>query len=90
MTRFVDWDQLVTGELHEQEETILGQIKDIVEPRDVNFYDCIYVEIEKQSTKRNTSVCGLTYIITPKYYSTSWLKASMPICRVKRKLQMDP
>ena len=76
-------------EFHEQEDTILGQIKDIVEPRDVNFYDCIYVEIEKQSTKINTPVCVLTYIVTPKYYYASLLKASVPICRVKRKLQMD-
>ena len=90
MTWFVDWDQSVTMELHEQEDTILGKIKDIVEPRDVNFYHCIWVEVEKKSTKRNNTVHALTYIVTPKYYSTSWLKALVHIFRVKRKLQMDP
>jgi len=68
---------------------MLGQIKDIVGPRDVNLYDFIHIEEEKWWAKLNIPLHALAYVLTPKYYSTSWLKAPAPGGGVKRKPFMD-
>jgi hypothetical protein len=70
-------------------DTMLGQIKDIVGPRDVNFYDYIQIEEQEQWTKLTIPLHALAYVVTPKHYSTSWLKAAAPDSGLKRKLHMD-
>ena len=47
MIRFADTDKPVIGEVYEQMDTMLGQIKDIVHNRDLDLYklihDCVCV-----------------------------------------------
>jgi hypothetical protein len=47
MIKFVDSNRSIIGEVYEQMDSMLGQIKDIVEPRDVNLYNQICAEVEK-------------------------------------------
>ena len=42
MIRFADTNKSVTGEVYEQMDSMLGQIKDIVESKDPIVYDHIY------------------------------------------------
>jgi len=42
MIRFADTDKPVIGEVYEQMETMLGQIKDIVQDDDPNLYTLIH------------------------------------------------
>ena len=53
MIRFADSDQPVIGEVYEQMDTMLGQIKDIVKPRDPHLYDFIRKTVEKRWEKLN-------------------------------------
>jgi len=46
MIQFANSDWLVIREVYEQMDTILGQIEDIVQPRNVNLYDHICIEVE--------------------------------------------
>jgi hypothetical protein len=48
MIKFADSDRPIIGEVYEQMDSMLGQIKDIVEPKDVNLYNLIRVEVEKR------------------------------------------
>jgi hypothetical protein len=54
-------------------DSMLGQIKDIVHPRDVNLYNHIRVEVEKWWEMLNIPLHALAYVLTPKYYHVSWL-----------------
>ena len=42
MIQFADTDRPVIGEVYEQMDSMLGQIKDIVEPKDAILYDHIH------------------------------------------------
>jgi hypothetical protein len=48
MIRFANIDQLVIGEVYEQMDNMLGQIKDIVELRDVFLYYHIHKHVVKK------------------------------------------
>jgi hypothetical protein len=73
MIRFEDFDRPIIGEVYEQMDNMLGQIKDIVESRDQKLYDFISIEVEKLWEKLNIPLHALAYVLTPKYYHTSWL-----------------
>jgi hypothetical protein len=45
MIQFANSDRPIIGEVYEQMDNMLGQIKDIVEPRDQNLYDFISIEV---------------------------------------------
>jgi hypothetical protein len=45
-------------------DSILGQIKDIIEPRDVNLYNHIHVEVEKWWEMLNIPPHALAYVLT--------------------------
>jgi hypothetical protein len=90
MIRFADSDQPVIGEVYEQMDNMLGQIKDIVEPRDHNLYDFISIEVEKRWEKLNIPLHALAYVLTPKYYHTSWLSTPALGGGAKRKPHQDP
>jgi hypothetical protein len=90
MIQFADSDQPVFGVVYGHMDTMVGQIKDIVESRDVNLYDYICVEVKKWWARLNIPLHALAYVLTPKHYSTSWLEAPMLGGEVKRKLHMDP
>jgi hypothetical protein len=69
MIQFVDSYQPVIGEVYEQMDTMLGHIKDIVQPSDVNMYNHIRIEVEKTvgKTKYSTtslSICAYTKILS--------------------------
>jgi hypothetical protein len=68
MIRFADSDRPIIREVYEQMDNMLGQIKDIVEPRDQILYDFISIEVEKQWEKLNIPLHALAYVLTPKYY----------------------
>lgn len=46
MIKFGDSDRPIIGEVYEQMDSMLGQIKDIVEPRDITLYNYIRAEVE--------------------------------------------
>ena len=48
MIRFADIDQPVIGEVYEQMNSMLGQIKDIVELKNAILYDHIHKHVVKK------------------------------------------
>jgi len=73
MIRFAYSYWPIIGEVYEQMDSMLGQIKDIVEPRDITLYNYICVEVEKRWEMLNIPLNALAYVLTPKYYHPSWL-----------------
>jgi hypothetical protein len=73
MIKFTDLDRPIIGEVYVQMNSKLRKIKDIVEPRDVNLYNHIRVEVEKWWEMINIPLHALAYVLTPKYYHVSWL-----------------
>jgi hypothetical protein len=69
--KFADLYQPIIVEVYEQIDNMLGQIKDIVEARDVNLYNHIHVEVKKQWEMLNIPLHALTYVLTPKCYHVS-------------------
>jgi hypothetical protein len=77
MIKFSDLDRPIIGEVYEQMDSMIGLIKDIVEPKDVDMYNLIRVEVEKQWEMLNIPLHALAYVLTPKYYHVSWLSTSV-------------
>jgi hypothetical protein len=90
MIKFSDSDRPIIGEVYEQMDSMLGLIKDIVEPKDVDMYNLIRVEVEKQWEILNIPLHALAYMLTPKYYHVSWLSTPTPGCGTKKKPHQDP
>jgi hypothetical protein len=67
MIRFASTDQPMIGEVYEQMKSMLGQIKDIVEPRDAILYDHIHKHVVKRWDNLNVPLHALAYVLTPKY-----------------------
>jgi hypothetical protein len=59
-------------------DNTLGQIKDIVQPRDTILYNHIHKHVVKRWDYLNVPLHALAYVLTPKYYSPSWLAQPMP------------
>ena len=78
MMKFADSDRPIIGEVYEKVDNMLGQIKDIVEPRDITLYSDIRAEVEKQWDMLNVPLHALAYVLTPKYYHPSWLSTPAP------------
>lgn len=78
MIKFVDFDQPIIGEVYEQMNSILGHIKDIVEPIYVNLYNYICADVEKWWEMLNIPLHALGYVLTPKYYHASWISSLAP------------
>jgi hypothetical protein len=57
MIKFSDLDRPIIGEVYEQMDSMLGLIKDIVEPKDVDMYNLIRVEVEKRWEMLNIPTC---------------------------------
>jgi hypothetical protein len=90
MIKFSDSDRPIIGEVYEQMDSMLGLIKDIVEPKDVNMYNLIRVEVEKRWEMLNIPLHALAYVLTPKYYHVSWLSTPAPGGGTKKKPHQDP
>ena len=73
MIRFADTDKPAIGEVYEQMDTMLEQIKDIVHKNDPDFYKLIHDSVCIRWDKLNVPLHCLSYILTPKYYFASWL-----------------
>ena len=78
MTRVADTDKPVIGEVYEQMDSMLGHIKDIVQQKDVILYDHIHKHVVKRWDDLNVPLHALAYVLTPKYYSPSWLAKPAP------------
>jgi hypothetical protein len=89
MIRFADTNHPVIGEVYEQMDSMLGQIKDIVQPRDVILYDHIHKHVVKRWDNLNVPLHALAYVLTPKYYSSSWLTQPAPEGGERRKPHTD-
>jgi hypothetical protein len=90
MIKFSDLDRPIIGEVYEQMDSMLGLIKDIVEPKDVDIYNLIHVEVEKRWEMLNIPLHALAYVLTPKYYHISWLSTPAPGGGTKKKPHQDP
>ena len=89
MIRFADSDKPVIGEVYEQMDSMLGQIKDIVEPKDPILYDRIHKHVVKRWEHLNVPLHALAYVLTPKYYSPSWLAKPAPGGMERKKPHTD-
>jgi hypothetical protein len=89
MIRFADTNRPVIEEVYEQMDSILGQIKDIVEPKDAILYDHIHKLVVKRWDNLNVPLHALAYVLTPKYYSSSWLAQPAPRGGERRKLHTN-
>ena len=47
MIKFTNSYRPIVGEVYEHKDSMLGQIKDIVEPRDINLHKHIHAEVER-------------------------------------------
>jgi hypothetical protein len=90
MIKFADSNQPIIREMYEKMDSMLGHIKDIVEPRDVNLYNHICVEVEKWWEMLNILLHTLAYVLTPKYYHVSWFSSPAPGCGSKKRPHQDP
>ena len=63
MIRFADTDRLVIREVYEQMDSMQGQIKDIVEPKDVILYDHIHKLVVKRWDNLNVPLHALAYVL---------------------------
>lgn len=90
MIRFADTDKAVIGEVYEQMDSMLGHIKDIVQPKDAILYDHIHKHVVKRWDNLNVPLHALAYVLTPKYYSPSWLAKPAPGGGVRKKPHTDP
>jgi hypothetical protein len=90
MIKFADSDRPIIGEVYEKMDSMLGKIKDIDEPRDVNLYNHIRVEVENQWEMLNIPLHALAYVLTPKYYRVSWLSSPAPGGGSKKRPHQDP
>jgi len=88
--RFADTYKPMIGEVYDQMDNILGQIKDIVELKDSILYDHIHRHVVKRWEHLNVPLHALAYILTPKYYSPSWLAKPAPGGADRRKPHTDP
>ena len=70
-------------------DNMLGQIKYIVDMRDVIFYDHIHKHVLKRWDSMSVLIYALACVLTPKYYSPSWLAQPTPVGGVKRKLDTN-
>jgi hypothetical protein len=84
---YSDWPMI--GEVYEQMDSMLGLIKDIVEPKDVNMYNLIRVEVEKRWEMLNIPLHALAYVLKLKYYHISWLSTLAPGGGTKKKPHQD-
>ena len=89
MIRFANRDTPVIWKVYEQMDSILGQIKDIVESKDPILYDHIHTHVVKRWDHLNIPLHALAYVLTPKYYSPSWLAKPTPGGGVRRKPHTD-
>ena len=80
----------VIGEVYEQMDNMLGEFKDVIEPRDVILYDNNHKNVVKWQDNLDVIVHALTYVVRPKYHSPSWLAQQGPRCIVMRKPHIDP
>jgi hypothetical protein len=87
--KFADSDRPIIGEVYEQMDSMLGKIKDNVEPRDVNLYNNIHVGVEKWWEMLNIPLHALAYVLTPKYYHVSWLSSPTPGGGTKKRPHQD-
>jgi hypothetical protein len=71
-------------------DSMLELIKDIVEPKDVDMYNLIRVEVEKRREMLNIPLHALAYMLTPKYYHVSWLSTPTLGGGTKKKPHQDP
>ena len=90
MIWFADTDKPVIGEVYEQMDNMLGQIKDIVHNKDPDLYKMIHDFVCVRWNKLNLPLYCLAYILTPKYYSTSWLGQPAPGGGIRTKPHLDP
>ena len=68
---------------------MLGQVKDIVEPRDITLYNYIHAEVETRWDMLNVPLHALAYVLTPKYYHPSWISTPTPGGGNRRKPHLD-
>ena len=64
--------------------------KDIVEQRDAILYDHIHKHVVKRRDNLNVPFHALAYVLTPKYYSPSWLAQPAPSDGVRQRPHTDP
>ena len=90
MIQFADTDKPVIGEVYEQMDSMLGQIKDIVESKDPILYDHIHTHVIKRWEHLNIPLHALAYVLTSKYYYPSWLDKPAPGGGFRRNRHIDP
>ena len=89
MIQFANTNKSVIAEVYEQMDSMLGHIKDIVQPKDAIIYDN-HKHVVKRWDNLNVPPHALAYVLTPKYYSPYWLAKPTPGVRVRKKSHTYP
>ncbi|KAL3829149.1 hypothetical protein ACJIZ3_017951 [Penstemon smallii] len=89
MIRFCDSDKAVIGEVYQRMEDMLSSIEVILldKPEILNVVRHILLQ---RWQKMNIPLHLLAYVLTPFYYSTTWLASSNPKGDQRRKPHADP
>ncbi|KAL7241612.1 hypothetical protein ACSBR1_014248 [Camellia fascicularis] len=88
MLRFSDFDKVVIGEVYEQMDTMLGNIKDSLS-NDLTIYDLVQQYVVARWDKMNIPLHCLAYVLVPKYYTNSWLSQPALGCVSRKKPHFD-
>jgi len=86
MIQFSYTNQWMIGGMYEHMDNMIGKIKDIIGPRYLLLYDYIHYNVVKRWDNMNVPL----HVLTPKYYSPSWLAQPTPEGGVERKPHIDP
>ena len=77
MIRFCDSDKAILGEVYQRMEDMLGYIQ-IALKHNVEMYQVIQKLVTGRWEKMNQPLHALAYVLTPYYYSESWLTSFSP------------
>ncbi|KAL7233924.1 hypothetical protein ACSBR1_017516 [Camellia fascicularis] len=88
MLRFCDSDKAVIGEVYEQMDTMLGNIKYSISD-DIVIYDLVQQFVVARWDKMNIPLHCLAYVLVPKYYTNSWLSQPAPGDVSRKKAHFD-
>ncbi|KAL7191360.1 hypothetical protein ACSBR2_023437 [Camellia fascicularis] len=77
MLVFSDFDKAVIGEVYEQMDTMVGNIKDSLSD-DLAIYDLVQQFVVARWDKMNIPLHCLAYVLVPKYYTNSWFSQPAP------------
>ncbi len=82
MIHFCDFDKAVVGEVYQRMEDMIGSIEEVLQ-NNRDLYKTVENLILERWRKMNLPLHTLAYVLTPFYYSQTWLR-KVGLCERKR------